>query len=112
MRAHGHIDLAFAQFAFQVARRVGFAAFGQRLVEGEATVGRSVGGDFHGDVLILGVTGLLHAVFPVFQFALIQLVRAQLSLLDEEEDVGVVRLLDDALELIRAHGWVSRGGVS
>ena len=111
MCADGHVDIALVQFALQVARRVGLASFGQRLVEGESAVGRSVGRDFHGDVLIRCITGRLHAILPSLQLAFVQLVRAQFGLLDEEEDVGVVRLLDDALELVRTDSRISRGGV-
>jgi len=37
--ADGDVDFAFVQFAFQVARRVGFASLGQRFVERESAVG-------------------------------------------------------------------------
>ena len=46
------------------------------------------------------VVSLLHAILPVLQLAFVQFVGAEFGLLDEEEDVGVVGLLDDALELV------------
>ena len=64
------------------------------------TIGGGVGLDFDRYLLVGSLLSVLYGVLPFLHLVLIQLGAADVGLLDEEHNVGIIRLLDDALEAV------------
>ena len=64
------------------------------------TIGGGVGLDFDRYLLVGSLLSVLYGVLPLLHLVLIQLGATDVGLLDEEHDVGIIRLLDDALEAV------------
>ena len=64
------------------------------------TIGGGVGLDFDRYLLVGSLLSVLYGVLPLLHLVLIQLGATDVGLLDEEHNVGIIRLLDDALEAV------------
>ena len=64
------------------------------------TIGGGVGLDFDRYLLVGSFLSVLYGVLPLLHLVLVQLGATDVGLLDEEHDVGIIRLLDDALEAV------------
>ena len=64
------------------------------------TIGGGVGLDFDRYLLVGCFLSVLYGVLPLLHLILVQLGATDVGLLDEEHDVGIIRLLDDALEAV------------